>query len=198
MLRLRSWTLGFSITAVKTPSVSTLGLNSRCNSGEHITLLDYDRAYEDVVVEELAAIIERDKLSSFMIFKTREIEENGEKVGVGWHACNLDKRPIRLVMNTVYDSSCDAAFKKAPFFYFYRSWVLRLDPKGKRDPPKFVRFVKSPYSEYEQSSAHAKLLKIWHDVPVEEILVRPDFALDAPNLPPIRIVSYKTGKRVVL
>jgi len=172
---------------VRTPQVITYGMASRCNDGRHVTFLDYDGVTEDVVIEEIQALQEMYKLGTFALFQTDE-------KGLSWHAVCLDKRPLIDVIDTIYNSSCDIAFKKAPLFYQYRSWVLRIAPKGKKAKPKFVRFIESPYAEYEQSSAHAKLLKLWYNIDFP--LKRPDCEISAPNLPPIRLVSYKTAKRV--
>lgn len=187
-LRVGSRTFAFSLASVDTPDANVMGMASRCNDGLHVTFLDYDKVYEEIVVEELEAIQERDKLGAFALIAT-DPEKN-----LRFHAVCLDKRPIREVMNTVYDSSCDVAFKRAPIFYFYRSWILRISTKGKRTPPQFVKFISSPYAENEQSSVHAKLLKLWYEV--DYPLVRPDEEITAPNLSPIRLVTYKTAKRL--
>ena len=66
---------------------------------------------------------------------------------------------FRNVKDIVDFSSCDLKFKSAPRINEYRCWVLRFAHKGKRDAPRFLYTVESPFEGKNlQSLGHAKYL----------------------------------------
>jgi hypothetical protein len=88
--------------------------------------------------------------SIFHVFETRD---NGR------HAVCLDALTFRQVKDIVDFSSCDLKFKSAPRINEYRCWVLRFASKGKRDAPRYLYTVESPFEGKNlQSLGHAKYL----------------------------------------
>jgi hypothetical protein len=138
--------------------IRTRGDESRIpKTALHVTFLDYDNIVgifsedpEKRLREELQFLQDEFEVGNFHVFWTRD---------EGRHAVCLDALTFRQVKDIVDFSSCDLKFKSAPRINEYRCWVLRFAKKGKRDAPKYLYTVESPFEGKNlQSRGHAKYL----------------------------------------
>lgn len=135
---------------VKTPDKETIGMTSRCKDGKHILFFDFDGLTEKEATEEIYFMMGRYELSDFYLFQN-DFENS-------FHAVCLNKFSLSDAMEIIGNSSADRGFKKAPYLFKRRRWVLRVSPKGNRDKPKFWKRIKSINVVGEFSTAHRLFL----------------------------------------
>jgi hypothetical protein len=139
--------------------IRTKGYESRIpKTTLHVIFLDYDNVVSEFgkddpelrLKEELQFLQDEFEIGNFHVFGTRD---------EGRHAVCIDALTFRNVKDIIDATSCDLMFKKAPRINEYRCWVLRTYKKGKRDAPKYLYTVESPFEgENFQSLGHANYL----------------------------------------
>ena len=177
-----------SAQRIQKPSEWTTGLTSRIpGTTQHILLMDFDMIRQDYLFEELMFLQELFSIGDFYIFQTR-LEKEGygyalgdeevEPVDIGgYHVINLETRSVRELIMILRSSHCDYSFINAPSYNPEKHWVLRVEGKGKREPPKFIEKLTSIYEGENgrlQSTFHARLLDDLYGLDIEQGLVNPD------------------------
>ena len=141
--------------------------------------MDYDNVKDERLVEELVYLQELKWLGDFYVFATNEF---------GRHAVCVDRLRLKAALDVVYNSTCDAVFKRGIRINEYRTWVLRGIGKGDRSKPRYLYSVQSPYNGHRlQSQAHAKFLQRYFGANVR--LVKPDGNNE------LETQGYKTGSK---
>jgi len=179
LFKVGKYTVFHKIQIMKKLEVRTKGVSSRIpNTSLHVLFLDYDNIEDERLKEELRFLQEEFQIGNFYVLETRN---------KGRHCVCIDALRPRDQKEIVDFSSCDLMFKKAPRINEYRCWVLRFAKKGKRDEPKYLYTVESPYEGQNlQSRGHAKYL--------EKFGIKID--LKNPCGPEeIEVQDYNTGKR---
>lgn len=165
--------LNYSLLAnfQKLPYMNVKGWCSRCvNDNGKVTevfFVDYDNILYRVVEDELRYLMEEYNMSPFYVFKTSEsVDCNGEIYG-NYIAISLTKKNFREVIQMQNELHCDQAYKKIPLIYRFKTWVLRLGPKGKKNGPEFKELIGDPLKEYHQdvSEPHLRLLESLYQIP---------------------------------
>lgn len=148
-----------TITISKKPTKVT-GITSYCDDGKHIIYVDWDFCAKWLVIEDIYRIQKNHNLTPFYLFTTKEKKDkSGETIG-NYHGICLMKHNSKDIYEILSETNCDYAYinmiKRNPF----KSWVLRISPKRKRNRPKFVGVVgKKINLDKKISSAHLQLLK---------------------------------------
>lgn len=157
--------------AQKNPYMDVTGWCSRVVNKDHsvqeVLFVDYDHILFRLVEEELKFLMERYNLSCFYIFKTHEEkDDNGEFFGNYLAVC-LTKSTFAKIVEMQDLLHCDAAYKRIPLIYRFRTWVLRLGQKGKKGAPQFKCIVGDVNTTYDQdvSEAHLDVLKHLYNLP---------------------------------
>ena len=194
----------FSFHRIDRPRTVTGGITSRIvGTNLHILLMDYDIIREDYLLTELEFLQEWFKLGNVYVFRSRvneitdsrvvnDVELEGGIIG-GYHAICLDINTLRYNLGVLRSSSSDYAFINAPSYNPEKHCVLRVAPKGERDPPEYVRVLESEFEGANgkmQSTFHARLLDDMYDLGIEERLTNPD------GNPEGVMDYYVTAKRV--
>jgi len=163
------------------PTAETAGVSAEvAGTTEYVLFMDYDNVKDEKLRRELIALQEAHILGDFHVFATNEF---------GRHVIGLDRMPLREALDVVYNSTCDAVYKRGSRINEYRTWILRALEKGDRDKPKYLYPVESPYNETRlQSQAHAKFLQLYYGAKVR--LVNPD------GNDILIIEGYKTGSKI--
>ena len=174
--------ISFSILLVPKPDKQTYGLSSRCKGGKHITVVDFDGLEQEEVDEEIEAIIQEYKTSDWIIAKN--------DIPKSFHGYCLDKLKLYEVLEIISSTSADKGFKKAPWLFKQRRWIIRISEKGNRKRPQFLKIIKSPYDQHETSTAHKKFLEINYNIKLKKYN-KEDGIKDF-----VDICEYNTGNRV--
>lgn len=166
--------LNYSVLAncQKLPYMKVKGWSSRVvdDNGKisEIIFMDYDNILFRLVESELKYLMEEYNLPPWYVFVTEEsVDPNGEVYG-NFICINLGKKTFREVVQIQNETHADQAFKKIPTLYRFRTWCLRLGPKGKKPAPKFYRVIGDLDSNYSQeiSQGHLEALKgMYPDIP---------------------------------
>lgn len=178
-IRIGKWSLLFKLRTIML-GVRSTGISSRVSGTPyHIVCLDYDNVSDTRLDEELRWLQQEFKLGNFIVLETSKF---------GRHVVCLDVLKFKDALEIVRTSNCDAMFKKAPRNNENISWVLRFDKKGSRDPPKYLRTIKSSYEGKNlQSLGHAKYL-LNYGIKIQ---------LQKPFGPEeVERQTYNTGKRI--
>ena len=170
-----------SIKVIDTPKKRTWGkTNWIPGTNKYVLFYDYDMIDLEHLIHEIKALIEEFEIGNHYIFQTKEN---------GYHVICLDHFYLHEVKIITMSSSCDLGFVIAPRYDVYRSWVLRDTNKGKRNKPKYLMTIKSPYEGLRlQSSAHAEFLNKYYGCNIK--LINPDGG----EL--LRLESHLTAKRL--
>lgn len=171
-----------SFLIVKKPDKITYGLSSRCKNGSHVTLLDFDGLEEEEVDEEIEAIIQEYKTSDWVIAKN--------DIPKSFHGYCLDKLKLYEVLEIISSTSADKGFKKAPWLFKQKRWIIRMWEKGNRKKPQFLKIIKSPYDRHQISTAHKIFLEIQYGIKLKKYK-NEDGVDDF-----VDICEYNTGSRV--
>ena len=176
----------FNLSLIPTRDIEATGCWDLTEDGLHIPFLDYDFVDKRFLFQDLQWLQQAFRLSNFHVLATREEKINirGKEEIIGsYHSICLDKVPFAEDVEIIQRSHCDAAFKRGAYLNVSRVWTLRIF-EDYRPAPKYVATIRSPYSERQQSSAHAKLLEKKFGVPVQ--ILKPD------NLETIWLEMYRT------
>jgi hypothetical protein len=154
-----------TLQSIDIPIVTTTGIEARIpHSTNFVTFLDYDNIKDKRLIEELRYLQEYHELGDFHVFGTGEFAR---------HAICIDLLRLREELDVMYNSTCDAVFKRGIRLSEQRTWVLRALEKGSKPQPKYLYSVESPYNgERMQSEAHAIFLKLHYGAKIR--LVNPD------------------------
>jgi hypothetical protein len=175
-----------SVTIYKKPTVCN-GYSSKTQDNYHILMLDWDNVAYEVVQDDIKMIIDKFLLPSVYIFSTNQYEKHKTIFG-SYHAVVLGKFTASEIMEIMSYTNIDENFKTSPLRNVYRSWVLRLSKKGKRNIPKFKEIIKGCDDEIEISSAHKTLLSKFY-----KKIKHPQYKQED-NLKIIKLDSYETLK----
>lgn len=165
--------LDYSIifNAQRNPYMDVFGWCSRVvnkdKSVKEVLFIDYDHILFRIVEDELNFLMSKYNMSPFYIFKTHEeTDENGEVFG-NYLAISLTKKTFKEVIDMQDLLHCDAAYKKIPLLYRFRTWVLRMGKKGEKKSPEFKCIFGDLSKEYDQdvSEAHLDILKELYQIP---------------------------------
>lgn len=146
------------------PYMPVKGWCSRCvDENGRITevfFCDYDNVLFRIVEDECKYLMNEYYLPPIYVFKTFEEKDcNGELYGNYLLVC-LKKIPFKQVVDMQNDLHCDQAYKRIPLIYRFRTWVLRLGPKGKKPSPEFKCVIGDLNKEYNQEVSEAHLLAL--------------------------------------
>lgn len=179
-LRIFDWMLLFKYQLMRIPIEATAGMSARIKyTTEFVIFLDYDNIKDERLVEELTYLQELFGLGDFHVFATSEF---------GRHAVCIDRFPLREALDVVYNSTCDAMFKRGIHMNEFRTWILRALEKGDRPKPKYLYLVESPYNGKRlQSQAHGEFLQRHYAAGIR--LVNPDGNHE------LETQGYKTGSK---
>lgn len=166
--------------SMKIPIEATAGVSARIKyTTEFVVFMDYDNVEDSRLVEELVYLQELFRLGDIYVFATNEF---------GRHAVCIDRLRLKQALRVVYNSTCDAVFKRGIRINEYRTWVLRALGKGDRPKPKYLYSVESPYNGQRlQSQAHGKFLQQYFGAQVR--LANPD------GNDELETQGYKTGSK---
>lgn len=175
-------TLKLSLNWFKSPNAEVKGIGSLCFNGLHVLFFDYDSFDFEVLENEIKRIQALYFLPSAYVFKS------GEK---NFHVMILSKHSLREAYKIISSTNTDTAFINAPKFFksYGRDWILRISGKGSRDPPKFVKLIKSKHNKRVISSAHKRFIEIYYSCPKEKYL-------NEDKHYKIGIINYNTANRV--
>lgn len=165
----------------RTPDTWSVGQTSRCQDGRHVLFFDYDHIGLKEIEDELKYLQETFLLSHAYIF-----ENDQDK---SYHAVILDKFSLKEAHSILKESNVEWAYLESVRFTRGREWVLRIDKKGKRKAPIFLKVLKSKFVEREISKAHKLFLQKWFKAPKFKY-----FKQDKSTVIPL--VNYNTGNRV--
>jgi hypothetical protein len=164
------------------PIAPTKGISARIpHTTEYCIFLDYDNILDPVLKQDsLPYLQELFKLGDFHVFGTSEY---------GRHAVCLDRMPLMEALEVVYNSDCDAVFKRGIRINEYRSWVLRVVEKGNRPKPSYLYSVESPHSGQRlQSQGHGMFFQTYYGAKVR--LTNPD------GNTLVEFQDYKTSSKI--
>jgi hypothetical protein len=182
-LRLYKWMLLLKLQAMKIPKEPTTGISARImHTNEFVIMLDFDNVTDERLIDELVYLQEVYHLGDFYIFATNEF---------GRHAICVDRFPLREALEVVYNSTCDAVFKRGIRINEYRTWILRALEKGNRPKPKYLYTVESPYNGQRlQSRAHGLYLQRYCGAAVRLVNADDNYELE--------VQGYKTASKISL
>jgi hypothetical protein len=181
--RIFRWMLLLKFQSMKIPIEATSGVSARIRyTTEFAIFMDYDNVEDSRLVEELMYLQELFGLGDFYILATNEF---------GKHVVCIDRLQLKEALRVIYNSTCDAVFKRGIRINEYRTWVLRGLGKGDRPKPKYLCSVESPYNGQRlQSQAHGKYLQRYFGANVR--LVNPD------GNDELELQGYKTSSKISL
>jgi|WetSurMetagenome_2_1015567.scaffolds.fasta_scaffold143627_2 hypothetical protein len=149
-----------TISIYKKPKVC-LGFSSRTEDNKDILLLDYDNVAYSILIEDLDFLFNLNHfIKCFYIFKTDEYTKNNQTIG-NYHVVCLQKYNIHQLIRLINKTHSDLAYLDSPLRNIYRSYVLRISSKGKRERPQFKEVYINPKSHIKNmniSTAHKNLL----------------------------------------
>jgi hypothetical protein len=148
----------------KLPYMKVKGWCSRCidKNGKisEVFFCDYDNILWRLVKDELLYLIEEYDETPFYVFSTSEEKDcNGELYG-NYLIVGLKKHTFKQVIEMQDNLHCDQAYKKIPLIYRFKTWVLRLGPKGNKNKPKFKCVIGDLTKEYKQEISEAHLIAL--------------------------------------
>lgn len=153
------------ISGRKKPYMNVKGWCSRVidKNGKvsEVVFIDYDCILFDLMKSELEYIQNRYNLAPHYIFKTFESIDDDGRVYGNYLIINPTKKTMKEVIEIQSLLHCDVSYKFVPTTYKYKTWVLRLSGKGKKDSPKFECIIGDQKKEYnmEVSQAHLEVMK---------------------------------------
>ena len=142
----------FYFQLYKNPNEWVKGYSSRTQNGRYVLFHDYDNLELSEVVEELKWLQKKHSLSDYYVFKSPDLENS-------YHAVCLDTMPISEAYEIQKQTSGDGAFINSIKKLKTKEWILRCSNKGERNPPMFLRMLKSKKNRRIKSKAHANFLR---------------------------------------
>lgn len=134
-------------------TVETLGVQDWTDDGKRIVFLDYDG---DLRLEHLEIEIKRLQeeflLGDFLIMETSQYH---------YHAICFDKVTTKQLEMIIGKSNCHETYK-INYLWDFTPRVLRIEKKGGKPKPKFIKIVKSFHdSGRDKSYGHIRLYERW-------------------------------------
>ena len=167
----------------RSPDTWTYGMTSRCQDGKHILFFDYDHMGLKEIIDEIEYLQEYYSLSHAYIF---ELDRNKS-----YHVVILDKFSLKDAYEIQSQSNTEWAYLNSVRFTRGREWVLRIAEKGNRNPPHFLKVIKSKNQEHQISKAHKNFLQKYEHYAVPKLSYKKEDTYTR-----IPIVKYNTGNRV--
>lgn len=179
-LRIFGWMFMTKIQSIKIPKEKTGGMSARIpHTTDFAIFLDYDNIDDDRLRDELVYLQELFEIGDFHVFVTNKY---------GRHAVCIDRLRLKEALDVVYESTCDAAFKRGIHHNEFRTWLLRVLEKGDRPKPKYGYSIESPYNGKNiQSQSHGEFLRNYYGASVR--LTKPDGNQE------LEIQGYTTGNK---
>lgn len=156
-----------TLNGIKRPYMNCRGICSRTFDMEHVGFFDWDNALRWIVEEEINLLIKDEDLTPFYLFATKEEKkETGELYGNYIGIC-LQKKTLWEWLQLSRRTSTDIAHRLVAGSYAYKTSVIRLSNKGKKDAPIFIGIIGESNKEYSQdiSQAHLNILKGIYHIP---------------------------------
>ncbi len=163
------------------PKTDVMGIGSRTFEGRFVFFADYDKIELSDLLRELRYIQDKFELSTIYVFEMDRIHS--------YHAICLDTFSMVQAFDILQNTSCDAAFIKAPKIFMGREWILRIGKKGSRARPSFTCKLRSKYDTRVISSAHKLFLELHYKLDVRKHK-KEDGHLKVP------LIEYNTFNRV--
>lgn len=158
-----------------------------------VLFLDYDNILYRIVEDELKYLMEEYNLSPFYVFISKESKDrNGETYGNYMAVC-LKKNTFRQVIQMQNELHCDQAYKRIALVYRFKTWVLRLGPKGKKGKPIFKEIIGNLDKSYSQnvSNSHLEALQaLYPNIPKIKYT-----NLDNNTIKDLFVSEYKTASK---
>lgn len=127
-----------------------------------VVFIDFDCILLSLVREELRYISEKYNLSPFYLFKTQEDIDKPSKQPFGnYLAISITKKTFKEVGQILDETHCDRSYRTVPKEYKYKTFVLRLGKKFRKNAPEFREVIGDISKEYTQevSQAHLEILE---------------------------------------
>jgi len=121
-----------TFSVFKKPKIVT-GFSNITSDGYGIITLDYDHCDIDVVEEDWKLIQNLYKLPPAYIFESSKNK---------FHLLCLAKFPHGKIYEILQYTRVDNNYKTMPLRTAFRSYVIRISPKGKKGRPKFLKSLK--------------------------------------------------------
>ena len=151
---------------------------------------DYDNCLYRVLESEVKYLMEKYDLPPVYVFTSKEEKDDKGEVFGNYMVVCLKKNTFKQVIDMQDSLHCDAVYKKIAYIYRFKTWVLRLGPKGSKPGPVFKEVIGDLTKNYlqEASQAHLELLESIYDVP--KIKYK---NLDGNNSTNLFLTEYKTA-----
>lgn len=148
-----------TISFFKKPIVVN-GVSNSTEDLKYVLFIDYDDTCKDIVIEDAIRLIKEYHLPPFYLFTTKEENNIGN-----YHLICLIKLSYFGVKKILEDCRCDYKYKTMNQRNPWKSWVLRISKKGKRENPKFLQVINSSFLNEEISTAHLDFLDKIYKIP---------------------------------
>lgn len=109
----------FYYNSKKERTVFHYGIGNRCEDGQYVLFLDYDKTPLDWITEELRLLQEWFELGTAYLFRTKN----------GHHVIFLEKFSLSEIVEMLGCVSIDRNYKEVPLHYARKIWVLRQTQK---------------------------------------------------------------------
>lgn len=142
------------------------GLTSYCSDGKQVIFADFDNCYKFIVLEDFKRIQKEYNLPPAYLFTTKEEkDDNGELYG-NYHFICLSKMYSSKIYEILSKTHCDINYVSMILRNRYKSFVLRISNKDKRDRPKFVEIIGDKNNlNCEISRSHLNFLNRIYNIP---------------------------------
>lgn len=140
------------------------GIKSNCPNKKHVLFIDVDNVNLQWLLKRVRSMIEKFKLSNVYILSTSMHS---------FHVICLDKFTAGEIIDIQEWFDDELTHPYRIYGIKRKGWVLRTSKKFNKNRPEHIQTVFSRYSEREQSSAHAKILKEYYGIDVK--LTNPDY-----------------------
>lgn len=139
-----------SVNFYKIPQV-VMGFSNICEDLKGILVADYDNTDKQVIVDDFFYVQKKYKIPPSYLFSTSSNN---------YHLISLYKAPQSKIFEILRDMRVDSNFKDMVNRNPYKSYVLRISPKGGKPKPRFIELIGKPNNlNHQVSSAHFKLLQ---------------------------------------
>lgn len=132
------------------PYIVVQGVQSRCDDGLHVILMDYDRMLLDSLISDIKML-----QCQFGLGTAHIIESSPGK----YHVAFPEKHPRWQALEILEHSGADPMHVLSAGYNGYGCWHLRVGEKPGSPSPKYVQSVPSMYQPLEISRAHVNWLK---------------------------------------
>jgi len=196
--------INFNFSIDTKPNQVITGILSRCEDGNDVIFLDYDKIKWKVLLHRLKLLSEKYLLQLCTIFITKETDNDTNHYSVIFY----DKRPFHQVLTILENSLCDRNYIRNCEKRSSKSLVIRISPKSGR-PIKYCTTIWNQPSttklkqltpsklnkELELSKAHFNFIKeLFSDNPkAQEELQYFEHKLIFDKSHKINLVSYATA-----